>query len=68
MGAFKIEYIKGVKNSDWEPFDGKQWQRNYFEHIIRNKEAYENIAAYINNNPSKWNEDKFYRNKFACSL
>lgn len=65
IGAFKsittVEYIKGVKNSGWQPFDGKLWQRNYFEHIIRNQEAYENIADYIINNPSQWTEDKFYR-------
>lgn len=57
MGAFKsittVEYIKGVKNSGWQPFDGKLWQRNYYEHIIRNKEAYETITDYIINNPSR---------------
>jgi REP element-mobilizing transposase RayT len=39
---------------------GKLWQRNYYEHIIRNEKAYENIANYIINNPAKWQEDKFY--------
>ncbi|MFD2583988.1 transposase [Pedobacter vanadiisoli] len=38
----------------------KLWQRNYYEHIIRNERAYQNISNYIINNPSKWNEDKFY--------
>ena len=36
------------------------WQRNYYEHIIRDWIAYQNIANYIVNNPSKWNEDKFH--------
>ena len=36
------------------------WQRNYYEHIIRDWVAYQNIAHYILNNPSKWNEDKFH--------
>ncbi|MFZ1826834.1 MAG: transposase [Chitinophagales bacterium] len=36
------------------------WQRNYHEHIIRNKQSYQNISNYIINNPSKWVEDKFY--------
>lgn len=35
------------------------WQRNYYEHIIRNDDAYENISAYIINNPAKWAADKF---------
>ena len=39
---------------------GKLWQRNYYEHIIRNEQAYENISNYIINNPAKWAEDKFY--------
>ena len=37
------------------------WQRNYFEHIIRNEESYLKIAEYIENNPLKWKEDKYYR-------
>ncbi len=36
------------------------WHRNYYEHIIRNNSAYENIAEYIRNNPSRWNDDCFF--------
>jgi REP element-mobilizing transposase RayT len=36
------------------------WQRNYYEHIIRNGEAYEKISQYIHDNPIKWQDDKFY--------
>ena len=36
------------------------WQRNYYEHIIRDQQAYENIANYIINNPAKWKGDKFF--------
>ena len=39
---------------------GKFWQRNYYEHIIRDVKSYETISNYIINNPSKWAEDKFY--------
>jgi len=38
----------------------KLWQRNYYEHIIRNEKAFQNISEYIKNNPSKWVGDKFY--------
>ena len=34
------------------------WQRNYWEHIIRDDISYENISQYIINNPTKWNNDK----------
>ena len=54
------EYIRGVKNKNWEPFDGKLWQRNYWERIIRNEKAYHNITEYIKNNPSKWPGDKLF--------
>lgn len=39
---------------------GKLWQRNYYEHIIRNEQSYQRISEYIINNPVKWVGDKFY--------
>ncbi len=38
----------------------KVWQRDYYEHIIRNEQSYYNISNYIVNNPAKWWEDKFF--------
>jgi REP element-mobilizing transposase RayT len=38
----------------------KLWQRNYYEHIIRDKQSYQNISCYIIHNPKKWQDDKFY--------
>ncbi len=70
MDAFKsittVEYIRGVKNLGWQPFDGKLWQRNYYEHIIRNEKSYQTISNYIINNPAKWQEDKFYQSVGAA--
>lgn len=40
---------------------GKLLQRNYYEHIIRNEQSYQNISRYIINNPANWKEDKFYK-------
>jgi REP element-mobilizing transposase RayT len=51
------EYIRGVKTLNWERFNGKLWQRNYYEHIIRNDESCEKIATYIINNPKNWKDD-----------
>jgi len=34
------------------------WQRDYFERIIRNQRAFQNISAYIANNPAKWERDQ----------
>jgi putative transposase len=33
------------------------WQRNYYEHIIRNENDYREIGNYIINNPTKWETD-----------
>jgi len=52
------EYIRGVKQLGWKPFNGKVWQRDYYEHIIRNPSAADRIARYIESNPARWNEDK----------
>lgn len=38
--------------------DQKLWQRNYYEHIIRNETSYYEISNYILNNPSQWAYDK----------
>lgn len=34
------------------------WQRNYFEHIIRDDEDYERIIEYIQTNPLNWEMDE----------
>jgi len=64
VGAFKsivtVKYIYGVKNYGWLKFDGKLWQRNYYEHIIRDEKSYESISDYIENNPARWVQDKFF--------
>ena len=35
------------------------WQRNYYEHIIRNEESLHRIREYIALNPSLWNKERF---------
>ena len=57
------EYIRGVKNNNWQRFDGKLWQLNYWEQIIRNEKSYQTISEYVANNPDKWNEDKLNPSK-----
>jgi putative transposase len=36
-----------------------EWLSRYHDHIIRDSESFETIQNYIENNQSKWNEDKF---------
>jgi putative transposase len=52
------EYIRGVKQNGWLPFPGKLWQRNYYEHIIRNENEMARIQEYILNNLAQWATDR----------
>jgi putative transposase len=51
-------YRIGVNQSQWSPFPGKLWQRNYYEHIIRAEEDLNKIRGYIVNNPAGWDKDE----------
>ena len=61
VGWFKTmttnEYIANVKNNVFLPFDKKLWQRNYYEHVIRDENDYIEKAQYMLNNPLKWELD-----------
>ena len=35
------------------------WQRNYYEHIIRDEKSYHQISEYIQTNPLRWQDDKY---------
>jgi len=37
------------------------WQRSFHDHIPRNEKALEEIWHYIDDNPRKWDLDRFYR-------
>ncbi len=41
------------------------WQRNYYEHIIRNERDLERIRQYIADNPAGWDKDE-YNPKFRA--
>jgi len=34
------------------------WQRNYYEHIIRDEESLDRIRQYIADNPARWTFDR----------
>ena len=53
-------FINAVNKGDLERFDGKLWQRGYYDHIIRNEQDYLDVWNYIDGNPSKWFEDPYY--------
>ncbi len=55
--GFKIGVTKWMRQNT-DIYD--VWQRNYYEHIIRNEQSYQHISNYIIANPSNWVQDKFY--------
>lgn len=62
VGAFKsvttVAYTRGVKAAGWPGFRSRLWQRNYYEHIIRNDESLRRIRHYIQDNPARWVFDR----------
>jgi hypothetical protein len=60
IGAFKslvfTVYLDWVQAND-PSRRAKFWQRNYYEHIVRNPGELRAIRRYIQNNPLKWRMD-----------
>ncbi len=50
--AKSTKLIHDVKSHNFK------WQRNYYEHIIRNENELNRIREYIINNPLKWEYDR----------
>ena len=54
IGWFKTmttnEYIRKVREKEYPPFNNKIWQRDYYEHIIRDESDFLEKAKYIQNN------------------
>jgi REP element-mobilizing transposase RayT len=56
--GYKSSVTKQLNNLGLSNMNEPLWQRNYYEHIIREEEAYDRITQYIKNNPAKWGIEK----------
>jgi REP element-mobilizing transposase RayT len=54
------QIIRSLKIIISKEIGGVIWQENYYEHIIRCEQDLYETRKYIENNPSKWCEDKYY--------
>ena len=36
------------------------WQKSFFDHVVRNEADMQRIWKYIDSNPAKWQEDRYY--------
>jgi len=52
------EYLHGVKEHGWTPFNQHLWQRRFYDHVIRDDEALNRIREYIQKNPQRWELDR----------
>lgn len=59
VGWFKYQTTKYINVSNNTPGE-KIWQRSYYDHIIRNETEYQKIWQYVDENPAKWAEDRYY--------
>jgi len=59
IGRFKMQTAKAINKSRATP-GIPVWQRNYYEHVIRDEADYGRIAEYIADNPRRWNEDALH--------
>jgi len=63
VGAFKSlttdEYISGVHQFGWPRFRSRFWQRNYYDHVIRDQDELEKIREYIRQNALMWTCDRY---------
>ena len=56
IGSYKSTVTRNAKRLGYE----FEWQKLFYENIIRNEEAYNTISNYIDNNVKNWNKDRFY--------
>ena len=52
-------YSDGVTQLGWTPYEGKLWQRNYYERVVRNQRDLDKFRRYIDANPGRWFEDPY---------
>jgi REP element-mobilizing transposase RayT len=61
VGWFKTmttnAYIRGVRDHGWARFDGRLWQRNYFERVLRDEDRLARARRYVAENPARWADD-----------
>ena len=56
VAGFKAAATKRINESRGSP-GAPVWQRNYYEHVIRDDEDLDRIRRYVAENPLRWKED-----------
>ena len=59
IGRFKMLSAKRINELRQTPGE-KLWQRNYWEHVVRNEPELNRLREYIHSNPARWTWDTLY--------
>ena len=59
--TFSAKRINAIRNLPGTPV----WQRNYYEHVIRDEDDCTRIIEYITTNPQRWAEDSLHPDNAA---
>ena len=61
VGAFKsrvaVRWLASLKQKKDQSLPGRIWQRNFYDHIIRDEAELNRIRQYILDNPLIWHDD-----------
>lgn len=57
IGYLKMNTAKRINELRGTP-GARFWQRNYWEHVVRNDSDLNRIWQYIETNPQRWREDQ----------
>jgi len=60
MAGYKSAVTKRINEMRHTP-GMALWQRNYWEHVIRDESEMDSLRQYIQNNPAQWEFDKLYQ-------
>ena len=52
--------VRSIKTQVTRAAECVIWQDKFYDHIVRNQDDYLQICSYIESNPAKWTEDKYY--------
>ena len=58
VGYLKMNASRDIHNKG---YTDTVWQRSFYDHVIRSEQDYQKIRNYIDTNPAKWQEDKYYK-------
>jgi len=60
IGSYKAGVTRLARQQNLLDDTSGMWQGRYHDHIIRSESSLNMLRAYIQQNPARWQEDKFY--------